>query len=129
MIKTRRYLFAFYFFAVASLSAQDVFSQALPKEVSFERVTIPGTIRSSQVTNILQDSLGLLWLSGHGLYRYDGFKFKQYSGLSDSIIFNPQDILALHYDPEKNRILVGTRRFGILEYNYKTDKLLVLASE
>jgi signal transduction histidine kinase/ligand-binding sensor domain-containing protein len=129
MMKTRRYVFAFYFFAVASWLAQDAFSQTLPKEVSFERVTIPGTIRSSQVTNILQDSLGLLWLSGHGLYRYDGFKFKQYSGLSDSVIFNPQDILALHYDAEKNRVLVGTRRFGILEYNYNTDKLVVLPSE
>src|SRR6476619_5535100 len=129
MMKTRRYVFAYYLFAVACWSALDVFSQTLPKEVPFERVTIPGTIRSSQVTNIIQDSLGLIWLSGHGLYRYDGFKFKQYSGLSDSVIFNPQDIIALHYDASKKRVMVGTRRFGILEYDYSSDKLIVLPSE
>ena len=128
MIKTCRCFILTCYVVVSSWSTESSFGQVLPKEVGFERVTIPGTIRSSQVTNIIQDKLGLLWLAGHGLYRYDGFKFKQYAGLSDSVIFNAQDILSLHYDAFKNRILIGTRRFGIVQYSYNTDRLTQLPS-
>ncbi|HEY0655240.1 MAG TPA: two-component regulator propeller domain-containing protein [Chryseosolibacter sp.] len=100
-------------------------SQQLPEEVLFEQVSIPGTIRSSQVTNIIQDELGLMWLAGHGLYRYDGFRFRQYKELGDGQgLFSPYDILTLLNDRTQQRILLGTRRFGIVQYDYREDKLL-----
>lgn len=106
------------------------FSQKLPQSVSFERITIPGTIRSSQATYIIQDRLGLIWVAGHGLYRYDGFKFKAYKEIADRPEgFNPQDILCLLYDSVGHRILIGTRRFGILEYSYQTDLIRSLNPE
>jgi signal transduction histidine kinase/ligand-binding sensor domain-containing protein len=109
------------FFAVRS------FGQQLPEEVLFEQVSIPGTIRSSQVTNIIQDEVGLMWLAGHGLYRYDGFRFRQYKELGDGNgLFNPYDILYLLNDSKQQRILLGTRRFGIVQYDYHQDKLLPL---
>ncbi len=99
-------------------------AQTLPREVSFEQIAIPGTIRSSQVTNIIQDEVGLMWLAGHGLYRYDGFRFRQYKELANGKgIFNPYDINYLLNDSRQHRILLGTRRFGIVEYNYATDQL------
>jgi signal transduction histidine kinase/ligand-binding sensor domain-containing protein len=102
-------------------------AQQLPSEVLFEQISIPGTIRSSQVTNIIQDELGLMWLAGHGLYRYDGFRFRQYKDLGDGKgIFNPYDILFLMNDSRQQRILLGTRRFGIVQYDYQEDKLLPL---
>ena len=103
------------------------FAQQLPEEVLFEQVSIPGTIRSSQVTNIIQDELGLMWMAGHGLYRYDGFRFRQYKELGDGKgIFNPYDILFLMNDSQRKRILLGTRRFGVVQYDYQEDKLLPL---
>jgi signal transduction histidine kinase/ligand-binding sensor domain-containing protein len=102
--------------------------QKLPDEVQFERITMPGTIRSSQATFIIQDKLGLLWIAGHGLYRYDGFKFRQYKEISDrKQIFNSHDILCLLYDSVGNRILIGTRRFGILAYSYQSDQITSLS--
>jgi signal transduction histidine kinase/ligand-binding sensor domain-containing protein len=102
-------------------------AQQLPDEILFEQVSIPGTIRSSQVTNIIQDELGLMWLAGHGLYRYDGFRFRQYKELGEGKgMFNPYDILFLLNDSKQKRILLGTRRFGIVQYDYQEDKLLPL---
>jgi signal transduction histidine kinase/ligand-binding sensor domain-containing protein len=103
--------------------------QQLPEEVLFEQVSIPGTIRSSQVTNIIQDELGLMWFAGHGLYRYDGFRFRQYKELGDGKgIFNPYDILCLMNDSRQQRILLGTRKFGVVQYDYREDKLLPLTN-
>jgi signal transduction histidine kinase/ligand-binding sensor domain-containing protein len=111
------------FFAVSS------FSQQLPEEVLFEQVSIPGTIRSSQVTNIIQDELGLMWLAGHGLYRYDGFRFRQYKELGDGTgHFSPYDIHFLLNDIRQPRILLATRRFGIVQYDYREDKVLPLTT-
>lgn len=101
--------------------------QQMPEEVLFEQVAIPGTIRSSQVTNIIQDELGLMWLAGHGLYRYDGFRFRQYKELGDGKgQFNPYDILFLLNDSQERRILLGTRRFGVVQFDYREDKILPL---
>ncbi|MBT1699944.1 hypothetical protein KK083_23865 [Fulvivirgaceae bacterium PWU4] len=107
-----------------------VSSQSLPKDIAFERVSIPGTIRSSQVTNIIQDDLGLIWLAGDGLYRYDGFKFRQYKEIGNNgAILDPQDILYLFYDKISCRLLLGTRRYGIVTYDYQSDQLALLPSQ
>jgi signal transduction histidine kinase/ligand-binding sensor domain-containing protein len=106
-------------------------AQQLPKEVLFERISIPGTIRSSQVTNIIQDDLGMIWLAGHGLYRYDGYRFRQYSELlhnGNKEVINSQDIISLFYDRIAKRVLVGTRRFGVAVYDLKRDQLVALPS-
>ena len=107
-----------------------VYGQSLPKEIAFERISIPGTIRSSQVTDIIQDDLGLIWLAGDGLYRYDGFKFRQYKEIGNSgAILDPQDILYLFYDKISCRLLLGTRRYGIVAYDYQSDQLAPLPSQ
>src|SRR5688500_13699408 len=101
------------------------FSQELPQEVLFEQVSIPETIRSSQVANIIQNELGLMWLAGHGLYRYDGYRFRQYKEISEGRgLFNPYDILYLLNDARQKRILLGTKRFGIVQYDYEQDEIV-----
>ncbi len=99
-------------------------AQSLPDEVQFDRINIPGTIRSSQVEDIVQDKLGLIWIAGHGLYRYDGVRFKQYTSITNNADkLSSRDIHQLVYDHDQNRILLGTQRFGIVEYNYNNDQL------
>jgi signal transduction histidine kinase/ligand-binding sensor domain-containing protein len=106
-------------------------SQTLPREILFERIAIPGTIRSSQISNIIQDESGMIWLTGSGLYRYDGLRFHQYRELGSGREFlTPQDLLFIFNDSISDRILVGTSRFGIVSYTYKHDRLIPLqASE
>jgi signal transduction histidine kinase/ligand-binding sensor domain-containing protein len=101
-------------------------TQAIPENIQFERITIPGTIRSSQVSDIIQDNLGLIWMAGHGLYRYDGFRFRQYGEVNGKGLLNPDDIHFLHFDPAKERLLLGTHRFGVVVYDEKADHLVSL---
>jgi signal transduction histidine kinase/ligand-binding sensor domain-containing protein len=102
-------------------------AQTLPREILFERITIPGTIRSSQVSNIIQDKSGMIWLTGAGLYQYDGFRFRQYRELGSGKEFlTPQDLLFILNDSVSGRILLGTRRFGVVSYTYENDRLTPL---
>src|SRR5689334_12077582 len=68
-------------------------------EITFNRVSIPGLIRSAQISDIIQDKDGILWINASGLYRYDGFKFTLYKDVEDSNIkLNGKEISAIYYD-------------------------------
>jgi ligand-binding sensor domain-containing protein len=57
-----------------------------------QHFTIEDGLPSAEVYDIVQDDWGNLWLStDHGLSRYDGYQFKNYStkdGLTDNTVFN-----------------------------------------
>jgi signal transduction histidine kinase/ligand-binding sensor domain-containing protein len=112
---------------VSVLFSPTVRGQSLPDNISFERITIPGTIRSSQVTDLVQDKHGLIWFVGDGIYRYDGFNFKQYRHLEDGRVLSAHDIHSLLYDSIGNRLLLATYNFGIVKYDYQLDKLVSLS--
>jgi signal transduction histidine kinase/ligand-binding sensor domain-containing protein len=113
------------FFSVGSLL---VSGQELPKSIPFEHLTIPGTIRSSEVTDILQDPEGLLWIAGDGLFRYDGVSFTHYKTLPDNSSIGSSEINSLFYDTLGNRLLISTRNKGVVEYNYASNSLRKLPS-
>lgn len=116
--------------AAISLLSQSISGQELPEEVLFNRISIPGTIRSSQVVDMVQDDMGLIWIAGDGLYRYDGFRFKQYKEVNNaSSAIRPREIHQLLYDREKQRILLTANSFGILSYDYKTDQVTKILSD
>jgi ligand-binding sensor domain-containing protein len=114
-------------FLFVCVGVPEIHSQTLPREIIFERVTIPGTIRSSQVTDIIQDQSGMVWLTGAGLYQYDGNRFRQYREFGGGKEFlTPQDLLFLLNDTVTDRILLGTRRFGVVSYKHQDDQLTSL---
>lgn len=100
-----------------------VFSQEFPKSLQFDHISIPGTVRSSEVTDMVQDPDGLLWFAGDGLFRYDGSTFKVYKYLPDSTSIGGNEINCLLYDNIKNRLLIATRNIGVIEYVYETNTL------
>lgn len=103
--------------------------QKLPRDILFEKIPIPGTIRSSQVADIVQDKLGLIWIAGDCLYQYDGYQFREYRELADGKgKLHPNDIHYLFYDSISNRLLLATHKYGIVAYDYKTDLLKALPS-
>jgi signal transduction histidine kinase/ligand-binding sensor domain-containing protein len=105
------------------------FSQSGRENISFEKISIPGTIRSSQVSDIIQDKHGLIWIAGDCLYQYDGLQFLQIKELSDGKHkLNPSDIHILFYDDRNDRLFLGTHRFGVVAYDYGTGKLTALPS-
>ncbi|HEU5291013.1 MAG TPA: two-component regulator propeller domain-containing protein, partial [Cyclobacteriaceae bacterium] len=105
------------------------YSQSDHPYIPFEHVPIPGTINSSQVTDLVQDNYGLLWASGDGLFKYDGYKFTSYRNLATGESIGGQEIRCLFKDKYFNRLLVGTHSYGLVMYDYATDKLRSIPSQ
>lgn len=111
---------ALIFFLVYNVST---FSQTLPEQLVFEQVYIPGTMRSSEITDILQDPEGLIWIAADGLFQFDGLNFTRYTVLPDSGSIEGREINSLFYDNQRKRLLIATRNNGVVEYNYNSNAL------
>jgi signal transduction histidine kinase/ligand-binding sensor domain-containing protein len=105
------------------------FAQPIPKAIEFDHLALPGVLKSTQVTDIVQDKHGIIWVSGDGLFRYDGLDFKTYKILQDSGRIDAKEIHTLFYDSVADRLLIGTHSHGVVEYNYHTDKLRALPTK
>jgi signal transduction histidine kinase/ligand-binding sensor domain-containing protein len=103
-------------------------AQSQHPELPFDHLTIPGTINSSQVNDLIQDHHGLIWVAGNGLYRYDGYKFNLYKNISDSTTIAGQEIHCLFSDARTNQLLIGTHSYGIVKRDYVSGKFTVIPS-
>lgn len=104
-------------------------SQSSHPTIPFEHVSIPGTINSSQVIDLIQDHHGLIWVAGDGLYKYDGYKFTTYKQLSTTKSIAGKEINFLFDDKNSNTLLLEkSHSYGIVEYDYNTDKLRAIPS-
>ncbi|MCC7297609.1 MAG: histidine kinase [Bacteroidia bacterium] len=74
-------LFLIMLISLLSLAASQAYGQK-PMSINMNRA---GGLPSDEVYNILQDKKGFIWITtDNGLYRYDGFEYKNYSSLSMS---------------------------------------------
>lgn len=119
-----KYLLLFTF----SIALTNGYSQNNHPHIPFEHVPIPGTINSSQVNDLLQDHHGLIWAAGDGLFKYDGYKFTSYRHLETGENIGGQEIKSLYNDKHSNRLLIGTHSYGMVAYDYATDKINVIPS-
>lgn len=103
--------------ASAYVHAQDSSS------ISFEQIDVPGTVRSSQVVDILQDPEGVIWLLHDGIVRYDGTTFTRYQTLADSGSVGGWESNCIMFDNAGRRLLVGTRNYGVVYYDYARNEL------
>ncbi len=83
-------------------------------ELKFERITMQDGLPDSNVTAILQDHLGFLWLGTlNGLVRYDGYDFVTFKpDPDDPASLSGRSITAL-YEDRANDLWIGTRRGGL----------------
>lgn len=113
--------FAFFYWSAVA--------QALPDNPFFEHIAVPGTIQSAITEDILQDPYGMLWIAKDALYRYNGRDFRKYDIIfPDSGSFNSREITRMNWDTRNDRLLIGTRNYGFLKYDYQSDKLIRLPS-
>lgn len=103
-------------------------AQSQHPELPFDHLTIPGTINSSQVNDIIQDHHGLIWVAGNGLYRYDGYRFTHYTNINDSLLIAGREIHCLLPDSVTNQLLIGTHSYGIVTRDYATGKFSIIPS-
>ena len=113
-------------FSIALISG---YSQNSHPHIPFEHVPIPGTINSSQVNDLLQDHHGLIWAAGDGLFKYDGHKFTSYRHLETGESIGGQEIKSLFNDKHANKLLIGTHSFGVVAYDFVTDKINLIPSK
>ncbi|MFZ2907118.1 MAG: two-component regulator propeller domain-containing protein [Cyclobacteriaceae bacterium] len=111
---------------IVSLQAQ---AQNKHPLVPFEHISVPGTVNSSQVSDLLQDDYGLIWVAAEGLSKYDGYRFTQYKQLASGENITGTEIKYLFSDKQNKRLLLGTNSYGIVQYDYATDKLSPLPVE
>lgn len=111
------------FFSWCILTAFYTPAQPLNRGPAFEQIIPPGTIRSAEINDIIQDKEGLIWVAASGIFSYDGFRFQHYGMLNDSVSILNEEVTSLLYDNFSNRILIGTRNLGILVYNYASNKI------
>jgi signal transduction histidine kinase/streptogramin lyase len=106
-----------------------VCAQKLPDNPFFEHIAVPGTIQSAMTEDIFQDPYGMLWIGKDALYRYNGRDFRKYDMiLPDSGLFSTREITRITWDETRERLLIGTRNYGIVQYDYRTDQLKKLPS-
>src|SRR5688572_11494435 len=126
--KTLQWLLSCAILSCSLLVCLKTSGQKLPDNILFEKVSIPGTIRSSQVSDVVQDKHGLLWIAGDYLYQFDGYQFRLHRELADSEAkLAPNEIHCLFYDANFDRLLLGTHKHGIVVYDYLTGKLRSIA--
>lgn len=105
-------------------SGMHVRAQVIPDKILFDPVSVPGNLRSALTEDIIQDPFGMLWVGSNVLYRYNGREFKKYNAIfPDTLGFSQREITKLLWDKVKNRLLISTRNYGILQYRYETDRL------
>lgn len=116
------------FIAILFVSVHSLAQNKHP-HVPFEHISVPGTVNSSQVSDLLQDDYGLIWVAAEGLTKYDGYRFTQYKQLTSGENITGTEIRYLFSDKQNNRLLMGTNSFGIVQYDYTTDQLSPLPVE
>lgn len=92
-----------------------------------EHFTITDGLAHNGVTDILEDSRGLIWISTYdGLNKYDGYNFTTYKNGVDSTVLVSNRIRTLNEDAG-GRIWIGTDE-GISIYDYNKERFLAIIS-
>jgi len=109
------------------LFSHSAFSQS--SEIRFKRITTRNGLSQSNVTSVVKDSKGFLWITTRdGLNRYDGNEFKIYRYDPENKNSISSNYLSIVYRDKANRLWVGgnagldrydPRRDNFIHYPYK----------
>lgn len=105
------------------LAAFSVSAQGIDDLSNISYITSDNGLSQGEVTCILQDQQGFLWVGTRGgLNRYDGYGFKVFKneiGNANSLINNSIESL---FEDSKGQIWIGTKSGGVSCYNPQTDQ-------
>ncbi|WP_299553814.1 hybrid sensor histidine kinase/response regulator transcription factor [Seonamhaeicola sp.] len=72
----------------------------------------------ASVNAILKDRNGFMWFGGaHGLYRYDGFKFKAFVSVEGDVLSLSDNYITALFEDSNGYIWIGTRQGGLNMFN------------
>lgn len=111
---------------VLLFSALTLGAQSIPQRIVFKQLQVGDLLPVNEVNCMFQDQKGFIWLgTRNGLYRYDGYRVKQYRNTPDQPhILVSNDVHTLNQDGE-GRLWVGTQKgISILDLQTGQDKSL-----
>ena len=98
------------------------------QNLEFEHITIDHGLSNSDVHDIIQDSLGFLWIATEdGFNKYDGYKFTVYKHDPDnpfSLSHNSTYRLLNSYIEGRQIIWIGTFGGGLNAFDVKTERFI-----
>ncbi len=108
---------------LSSLFFTSTYTYSQNGTLKFEEFVIEDGLAS--VNCILKDGEGFMWFGGtHGLYRYDGYKFKIFKVNANNINSISNNNIVSLYEDNEGYIWIGTMQGGINKYNPKTETFL-----
>ncbi|NLL27394.1 MAG: hypothetical protein GX259_01215 [Bacteroidales bacterium] len=123
------YILAIFISFNLSISAQTLPIKSRSEEFVFKEIKLPGDEPIRDISAILQDNHGFVWIAGkHGLMRYDGHDFKIFHNIpGDTTSIIDTDLLSLYL--LSDTILCIGGKHGVSLMDIRTEKITNLAKD
>jgi signal transduction histidine kinase/ligand-binding sensor domain-containing protein/DNA-binding response OmpR family regulator len=97
-----------------------IYSQS--KKIIFEHIRVEEGLPSNNVTCILQDHFGFLWLgTEHGLVRYDGYSMIVYKPKMGDATSISGSYISTIYEDFNGNLWIGTRGMGLNRFDRNSE--------
>lgn len=91
-------------------------------QYSFVNITDKDGLASSNVTCMLKDHYGFMWMGTYnGLSRYDGYSFKNFQKNNIDPYGFPESYIRCLYETSEHDIYIGFHASGFARYNRSTE--------
>ena len=98
---------------------------AQEQELKFEHLTKEDGLSSSDVTGIVQDKQGFIWIGTiDGLNRYDGYTIKTYRNIPEEAGSLCDNKISVLYVDSQGELWIGTENKGLSRYDRNTDSFI-----
>jgi|GEM_PF-782148 len=95
------------------------------QELQFKAITVNDGLSQHDVSFILQDSYGFIWIGTYdGLNRYDGYKIINYFHVTDDVNSLSSNRIRCLFEDSKKRIWIGTDGSGINYYSMTNERFV-----
>lgn len=128
MRSTHRTTFAL-IVSVFFLFTRVAFATTVLTDIKFTEYTREDGISEDTIMSIVEDSQGYIWVGSiEGLFRYDGYHFKQYKPNPNNPNSIPQGFARTMFVSSKNELWIGTYE-GLAKYQPQTDNFKIYNDE
>ncbi len=110
-----------YFLVLLILSSYTIHAQ----ELQFKSITVNDGLSQHDVSCILQDSYGFIWIGTYdGLNKYDGYRIQNYFHITENENSLSSNRIKCLFEDSQKRIWIGTDGSGINYYSLIKEKFV-----
>ncbi|OAV44141.1 hypothetical protein A3850_006355 [Lewinella sp. 4G2] len=99
------------------------FAHAQQPTLTFVNYNTEDGLRNNSINSLAKDQTGYLWLAtSRGLYRFDGYRFKEFLHSSTDSTSLPDNSVSVVFADDQDRVWVGTQEGGVALYDRSLDQ-------